>query len=150
MNCKIYLLILTFLCGILLLGSAFVAARIQPEIRDLSRKVFIGQAYPSGNVYLKRFSDDLNNPSPSPKGLLILPLGNTKNAVEKKIEATFVKTVEGKTEEENGYKIAKYLYFPGDEGMEGPDDHNSCGLGVIKKVESYEYLSGDFYRTVFD
>jgi len=55
----------------------------QLDVQGLDKKVFIGQAYPSGNIYLECFRGKADCQSLWPKELLIVPLDD-KNAVLKK------------------------------------------------------------------
>jgi hypothetical protein len=142
-NLLISLLCLSF--SFLLLEAYFVKAESQLDIQGIDTKVFIGQAYPSGNVYLERLPREAGDQSPWPKELLILPLGDTKSLPGKKMKASFVKEMKDAPPEDN---VNKYIYIPGAEGMD--DGHDSCGLGEIKKVEQYEYISGDYFRTIID
>jgi hypothetical protein len=142
---KLLIPLLCFSFSSLLLEAYLVKADSQLGIRGLDTKVFIGQAYPSGNVYLERLPGEAGDPPPWPKELLILPLGDTKSVLGKKMKASFVKEMKDAPPENN---VARYLYLPGAEGMD--DGHDSCGIGEIKKVEQYEYLSGDYFRTLVD
>jgi hypothetical protein len=142
---KLLITLLSLSFSSLLTEAYFARAGSQLDIQGIDTKVFIGQAYPSGNVYLERLPREAGDPPPWPKELLILPLGDTKSVLGKKMKASFVKEMKDEPPEDN---IAKYLYIPGAEGMD--DGHDSCGLGEIKKVEQYEYLSGDYFRTLTD
>jgi hypothetical protein len=122
-----------------------VKADAQIDIRDLDRMVFIGQAYPSGNVYLECFHRKAGYQPVWPKELLILPLGDTKSVLGKtQMKASFVKVMK------DGLKdnIIQSIYIPGVEGMD--DSHESCGLGEVKKVEQYKYISGDHFDAMSD
>jgi hypothetical protein len=142
---KLLISLLCFSFSPLLLEAYLAKADSQLDIRGLDTKVFIGQAYPSGNVYLERLTREAGDPPPWPKELLILPLGDTKSVLRKKMKASFVREMKDAEPVDN---IAKYLYIPGAEGMD--DGHASCGVGEIKKVEQYEYISGDYFRALFD
>jgi hypothetical protein len=114
-------------------------------IQGLDRRVFIGQAYPSGNVYLQSFYRKAGYQPRWPKELLILPLGDTKSVLGKtQMKASFVKAMKDGLEDD----VVKSMYIPGAEGMN--DGHESCGLGEIKKVEQYKYISGDYFHAMSD
>jgi len=118
------------------------------DVEGLDKKVFIGQAYPSGNVYLECFRGKAECQSLWPKQLLIVPLDD-KNAVLKKtrLKASFIEVMKGELKN----NIASSVYIPGTEGMD--DDHDSCGLGEIKRVKEYKYISesaGDYFHAMFD
>jgi hypothetical protein len=141
-------LLITLLCfsfSSLLVEASLVKADAQIDIRDLDRKVFIGQAYPSGNVYLECFHRKDGYQPLWPKELLILPLGDTKSVLGKtQMKASFVKVMK------DGLKdnVIQSIYIPGAEGMD--NDHESCGLGEVKKVEQYKYISGDYFSAMSD
>jgi len=126
--------------------NCLAQADSQLDIQGLDRRVFIGQAYPSGNVYLQSFYRKDGYQPRWPKELLILPLGDTKSALGKtQIKASFVKVMKDGLEDD----VAKSIYIPGAEGMN--DGHQSCGLGEIKKVaEQYQYISGDYFGALSD
>jgi hypothetical protein len=97
-------LLFTLLCfsfSSLLVGASLVKADAQIDVRGLDRRVFIGQAYPSGAVYLDSFprnrafsGKNEDAPPPWPKELLILPLGDTKSELGKKqMKASFVEVM---------------------------------------------------------
>jgi len=120
----------------------------QFDLQDLDKSVFIGQAYPSGNVYLECFNRKVGCQSLWPKELLILPLGDTKSVLAKtQIKASFVKIMKDEQEDD----ATKSIYIPGAEGMN--DGHESCGLGEIKKVKPYKYISDppiDYFDAMSD
>jgi len=120
----------------------------QLDVEGLDQTVFIGQAYPSGNVYLECFRGKTDCQSLWPKELLIMPLGDTNSVLKKtQMKASFVNVLK---DEINNNMISS-IYIPGAEGMD--DRHNSCGLGEIKRVEQYQYISGpakDYFYAMFD
>src|SRR5262245_18917879 len=118
------------------------------DVMGIDNKVFIGQAYPSGNVYLECFRDKRDCGSLWPKKLLILPLGDTGSVLGKtQMKATFVKVMKDSLKG----SIISSTYIPGVEGMDS-DDHASCGLGESKKAGQYRYISEatDFFHAMFD
>jgi hypothetical protein len=137
--------LLCFSLSLLLLEAYIVKADSQIDIQGLDTKIFIGQAYPSGNVYLERPPREAGDPPPWPKELVILPLGDTKSVLGKKMKASFVKEMKDERTKDH---VIKSLYLPGAEGMD--DSHDSCGLGEIKKVKQYEYISGDYFHSIID
>jgi hypothetical protein len=141
-------LLFTLLCfsfSSLLVEASLVKADAQIDVRGLDRRVFIGQAYPSGDVYLECFHRKAGRQPLWPKELLILPLGDTKSALDKKqMKASFVKVMKDGMEG----NVIQSIYIPGAEGMD--DSHESCGLGEAKKVEQYKYISGDYFDAMSD
>jgi len=77
-----------------------------------------------------------------------MPLGDTNSVLKKtQMKASFVNVM--KDEIKNN--MISSIYIPGAEGMD--DRHNSCGLGEIKRVELYQYISGpanDYFYAMFD
>src|SRR5262249_7538543 len=116
------------------------------DIQALDTRVFIGQAYPSGNVYLQSFRQKAGYQFRWSKELLILPLGDTKSVLGKtQMRAPFVKVMKDELED----KVVQSIYIPGAEGMD--DGHESCGRGEIKKVKQYEYIqAAEFHTDYFD
>lgn len=128
----------------LFMESGLAKIDSQFDFQGLEKRVFIGQAYPSGNIYLECFNGKTDCQSLWPKELLILPLGDTKSVLAKtQIKASFVKIMKDEQED----NVTKSIYIPGAEGMN--DDHESCGPGEIKKVKLYKYIS-DPPRDYFD
>jgi hypothetical protein len=131
-------------------GSESLLARAvsQLDVEGLGKKVFIGQAYPSGNVYLECFRDKADCQSLWPKELVIMPLGDTNSVLKKtRMKASFVK---GMKDERNNNRSSS-IYIPGVEGM--ADDHKPCGRGEIKKVKQYKYISQpveDYFYAIID
>jgi hypothetical protein len=143
------------LIGAVLLGSCvtdnqgseslLAPAVSQLDVEGLDKKVFIGQAYPSGNVYLECFRDKSDCPPLWPKELLIMPLGDTNSVLKKtQMKASFVKVMKDELKND----VRSSIYIPGAEGMD--DGHNSCGLGEIKRADEYKYISGDYFNAMFD
>src|SRR5215831_21001860 len=77
-----------------------------------------------------------------------MPLGDTNSVLGiTKMKASFVKVMK------DGLKnnVIRSTYIPGAEGMDG--DHESCGLGEIKRVEQYKYIperAGDYFDAIVD
>src|SRR5262245_28528805 len=148
MKRSLLVILFCFSYSSLLMENCFAQADSQLDIQGLDRRVFIGQAYPSGNVYLQSFYRKDGYQPRWPKELLILPLGDTKSVLGKtQMKASFVKAMKDGLEDD----VVKSMYIPGAEGMD--DGHESCGLGEIKKVEQYKYISeslGDYFDALFD
>src|SRR5215470_1455184 len=85
--------LLCFFFSSLSLNIIFAQTIPQPDVQDLDKKVFIGQAYPSGNVYLECFSNKKTDCTRLwPKELIILPLGDAGSVLGKmQMNASFVK-----------------------------------------------------------
>lgn len=131
-------------CACLLIMHMSLAANETGRFETLHQHVFIGQAYPSGNVYLRRFTGDTGTSLDWPKYINLQPIApDTGLTVPAK--AHFVKLMQSKTEN----NIVKSVYIPGSEGMDV--NHDPCGLGEIKKSNpTHRRLSGDFFNTIID
>ena len=109
---------------------------------DLDQQIYIGQAYPSGNVYVRRFVEGFESTAAWPKRIKLHPVGTDLKGNN---FAVFVKTLKSRVIG----NIVHSVYIPGDEGMD--ENHNSCGSGKIQKNNpAYTQLSGDFFNTVVD
>jgi hypothetical protein len=92
-------------------------------------EVFIGQLYPSGNVYVKSFSGR----RPSASELLLVPVVNDRPP----FNATLVN------------ETMQPAYIPAIEAMD--DQHDSCGSLQPRKLDiSLEYLSDEFFDSMID
>jgi hypothetical protein len=101
----------------------------QPAIEKLQDQLFIGQVYPSGNVYVKSFSGS----RAWPKELSLVPL--VSDGVASK--ATRVS------------ETMQPAYIPAIEGMD--DQHDACGPLPTRALDlSFEYLSDEFFDGMID
>jgi hypothetical protein len=101
----------------------------QPALETLKDQVFIGQVYPSGNVYVKSFS-----PTKTwPKELSLVPLVNDKPPARAPLVS----------------ETMQPAYIPAIEGMD--DQHDPCGPLATKSLDlSFEYLSDEFFDGMID
>ena len=98
-------------------------------IDRLKHQVFIGQVYPSGNVYVKPFSGD----RASPKELSLLPLVIDRSPSKADLVS----------------ETMPPAYIPAVEGMD--DQHDPCGTLERKSLDlSFEYLSDEFFDGMID
>lgn len=103
----------------------------QSNVDPIRDQVFIGQAYPSGNVYLKSFAGDK-----WPTELSLTPLVSDPNA-NRVLKVVF----------SNGGVQA--VYIPALEGMD--DLHDPCGSQEARKPDpAFLYLSDDFFDAMID
>src|SRR5437667_5419639 len=101
----------------------------QPAIDTLRDEVFIGQVYPSGNVYVKPFSAN----RVWPKELSLVPLVNDRPSSRAPLVS----------------ETMQPAYIPAIEGMD--DQHDPCGPIPAKALElSFEYLSDEFFNGMID
>ncbi|MDH5179911.1 MAG: hypothetical protein OEZ39_18815 [Gammaproteobacteria bacterium] len=138
MNHTIGLFILTLgLCSL-------DTVQAEPDTGQLVQHIFIGQAYPSGNVYLRRFSNEPMQPQDWPDTLTLLPIAK-HNSLPRTFTARRVKVLQEKIVD----NIVKSIYIPGHEGMDA--NHNYCGQGKPPgRNPAYQQLSGDFYTSIID
>jgi hypothetical protein len=125
-----------------LIGTAAASSQQVPEIDALLPAVFVGQAYPSGNVYLRPFVGDGTNAGSWPARVALAPVG----AAELRVRgARFDRMLRSQSND----TVIRSIYIPGEEAV--GDGHDSCGLGQIKpRVESYRVMSPDFFETLVD
>lgn len=134
---------LTFFSAALLIFTNVMPVK-SADFDTLDHKIFIGQAYPSGNVYLRRFVEKEEPNSEWPRELQVISVASQSD-IESPIGVQFVQLLESKIEN----NVVKSVFIPGIEGMN--DSHNSCGLGQIKKVDpAFKTLSGDFFDAILD
>jgi hypothetical protein len=105
---------------------------------------FIGQAYPSGNVYLKSFSP----PGESfewPAAISIVAVADVHPGL---VRTQRLNLAEALTDLERDGQT-RSLYIPGAEGMDAL--HRSCGVGkVVPEIGSHAEVSEDFFKTISD
>jgi hypothetical protein len=111
-------------------GLSFVFLLLQqPVVDNLRSQVFIGQVYPSGNVYVKSLSSNRD----WPKELLLVPLVGDRAASKALLVS----------------QTMQPAYIPAIEGMD--DQHDPCGPLPTKPLDlSFEYLSDEFFDGMID
>jgi hypothetical protein len=115
------------------------------DVDALGDHLFMGQAYPSGNVYLRPFSGNPKTKSFWPDELSLISIGGIRPGVSSIRLAVRERVLASRTE--NG--VVKSVYIPGAEGMD--ESHLSCGLGdIIPESPSQQLISRDFFRAMFD
>lgn len=101
----------------------------QPAIGQLKDQLFIGQVYPSGNVYVKSFSGN----RVWPKELSLVPLVTDRSPSKAPLVS----------------QTMQPGYIPAIEGMD--DQHDPCGPLPTKALDiSFEYLSDEFFDGMID
>jgi hypothetical protein len=101
----------------------------QPAMGQLKDQLFIGQVYPSGNVYVKSFSGNRG----WPKELFLVPLVTDRSASKAPLTS----------------ETMQPAYIPAIEGMD--DQHDPCGPLPTKTLDiSFEYLSDEFFNGMID
>jgi hypothetical protein len=101
----------------------------QPGIDQLKDQLFIGQVYPSGNVYVKSFSEN----RVWPKELSLVPLVTDRPPSKSPLFSERMQPA----------------YIPAIEGMD--DQHDPCGPIPAKALDlSFEYLSDEFFNGMID
>jgi hypothetical protein len=114
----------------LCIAAIAVAALLfqQPSPDALSARIFIGQVYPSGNVYMKPFAT-----GEWPKEITLVPLVNDRPTAKASLSSETMQTA----------------YIPALEGMD--DQHDPCGSLPSKKLDTaFEYLSDEFFNSMVD
>src|SRR5262249_34678769 len=101
----------------------------QPALDTLKDQVFIGQVYPSGNVYVKSFFSN----RVWPKELSLVPLVNDRPSTKALVVSDTMQPA----------------YIPAIEGMD--DQHDPCGPLPARPLDlSFEYLSDEFFDSMID
>ncbi len=115
------------------------------EVDTLGEYLFVGQAYPSGNVYLRPFSGNSKIKSFWPDGVSLIALGRVGPDLSSIRHGMLDRVLASRTEND----VVKSIYIPGVEGMD--ESHEPCGLGEINHEDpAHELISGDFFRTFSD
>ena len=113
---------------------------------EVKRHVLIGQAYPSGNAYLKPFLDRNGTLEEWPQEVVLIPLTD-EGQVSKDTLLTAFHSSTMESDIENNRRLSAYI--PAIEGMD--QQHGLCGLeDETEKNDSYAYLSEDFFHAMAD
>jgi hypothetical protein len=113
-----------------------LAAESDPA--SFATRIFVGQIYPSGNVYLKPLGFGDQPVRNLPKSVFLLPLSS---------DSAVLKTPP--TEATLASPTVNFDYIPRLEGMD--DQHLTCGPSLPrKKNAAFRYLSEDFFYATFD
>jgi hypothetical protein len=135
------LILLTFFA--LTIGVVRAADVVPNDINALAEGIFIGQVYPSGNVYLKSFAGDDRTGIAWPANVTLIPISDGKSNLAFAREAAYNKILHDKTENE----IVKSVYIPRIEGVD--TSHISCGLETTTAtVTRFTNVSGDFFHAI--
>jgi hypothetical protein len=110
----------------------------ESDPRSIATELFVGQVYPSGNVYLKPLADEEQRSGNLPKSVFLLPLSSDTAVL--KTPPTEAKLIS---------PTVRFDYIPRLEGMD--DQHLTCGPAEPrKKNPSFRYLSEDFFDAMSD
>lgn len=135
-------------------GSALAG----PAPDFLARHIFLGQAYPSGNIYLMPFpqpgesqsDDDYLESFPWPNDIHYRSLSSSHPYAIKLREGHLSRVIHDVIAKSGpDANVVKTTYIPGLELMD--DGHLSCdGKPVQPKNRRYQYLGEDFFNQVLD
>ena len=122
--------------GLLMAFCIAIQAQAPSNPVSVAESVFIGQAYPSGNTYVRAFP--IRKAAVNwPKSILLVTLPGRAGTPLQSYEADFVSAQ------------VRPSYIPGVEGMD--DQHAACGAEFRKKYDAtIVYLSEDFFNASFD
>jgi hypothetical protein len=128
-----------FLIFLLMLSGLATHSAEQSGSDATVDRIFIGQAYPSGNVYVRAFFGGTNQRRDQwPKDLVLIPLIEDRAVLT---DSTRQASLFSET--------APAVYVPALEGMD--DQHDSCGSGQPKASNrDAQYLSDDFFDALID
>ncbi len=137
----------TLVCSALLTGllqpltGADRKTTIAPE--TVRQNFFLGQVYPSGNVYLKGFSDEMSDNAGRAWPVRVMFRGVLDEPASSRFQFADFKTELHDTVK-GGVQYSKY--FPGTEHMD--DQHVTCGgEDEYTKNKAWGYLEPDFFLT---
>lgn len=127
---------------------SYSLAFCETSFEHFDEHIFIGQSYPSGNVYLRRFTKEEGDEHSSrlqwPRKLQLFALAPSP-APRQPFEVIFAEELRSQLVENR----QRSVYIPGAEGMD--ETHLPCGLGDNKKLDpSFQSLSGDFFHSMLD
>ncbi len=135
-------------------------------LAGLAGKVFLGEAYPTGNAYLQAFVADTDRdvsfeqrpPLESWPSALTAHCLNAKGCADKEVgnapraatrAAYFVPELARRADKKQNIVVVTYDSIPAREGLDAGHDQ-SCGL-KYKKDKARRYADGtDYFDTVFD
>lgn len=122
------------------------------DVDFIAKNIYLGEVYPSGNVYLKAFEVQKDTQTFFAKNISYSALISSNTLESKIASATYIKMLEGIVKSVNPETNILYSdYIPGVEGMD--DDHTNCGTGpnYIKNPNfTYSDHKRDFFYNVFD
>ena len=141
--------------GVMMAGS--VRAIEKPE--QIATSVFLGQAYPSGNVYLRpvplpgptQGEDDYQKTFPWPASISFQSLNSTHSFATRLRRASFSATLhDGQVDLGSNNFQLESAYIPALESMD--ETHEGCTRRFYRpKNPSFQYLSDDlFYSGLFN
>lgn len=110
----------------------------QSDLRSIGASLFIGQIYPSGNVYLRSFAGSELRPDAFPKSLLLVPLPSEDSALRTTpLTATL------------NAPMTSLHYIPSLERMD--EGHVPCSpVRTDPTNPAFQYRSDDFFTAMFD
>ena len=124
--------------GLLMAVVITLQVAAESDRPPIATGLFVGQVYPSGNVYLKPLAGEEQSGRNLPKSVFLLPLSNDSAVLKTPpTQATLTSAT------------VRFDYIPRLEGMD--DDHLTCGPSVPRKKNvAFRYLSEDFFDAAFD
>lgn len=140
---KILILLLFVLESLTLTVSSMTGSEVEIRADEIAGDLYLGQVYPSGNIYLKAFYETIQPRSFWPDRITYHSLMSRHPAAAKFYEASFVKVMKDR-KEKTGYGHRVYpVYIPYEEGMQ----KDVCNRDKKFHADpSKQYLdSGDFF-----
>jgi hypothetical protein len=126
------------------------------EPDDIAARIFLGQVYPSGNVYLKPFPLPTESQSEMdylrafswPDRVFFQALSSTDPYATESREGHFSSVMHDQREVEPNVIQLESAYIPALESMD--DWHEGCTKEFYKpRNPQYQYLGGDFFSSAF-
>lgn len=124
----------------LLMAVVVMTSQLSAESdrESVATGLFIGQVYPSGNVYLKSLAAEVRPLGSFPKSVFLLPLSSDPAVLKAPPSAAALASPR-----------VRFDYIPRLEGMD--DAHLTCGATEPRKKNSaFRYLTEDFFDAAFD
>lgn len=140
----------------LLISTTIGCLNASPKLDNIATQVFLGQTYPSGNIYLKSFSrlneleSEIDDPKSFswPRSIFFQSLSNFPSYATKIRKGRFSSIMtDAKREIESGVIMLASVYIPSLESMD--DRHEGCSAKFYKpKNQEFKYLERDFFNQV--
>jgi hypothetical protein len=128
----------TLCFGLLMAVVITLQLSAESDRASVAAGLFIGQVYPSGNVYLKPLAGGERPAGNLPKSVLLLPLSSDSAVLRTPPTAATLAS-----------PTVKFDYIPRLEGMD--NQHLTCGpTEPRKKNPAFRYLTEDFFDATVD
>ncbi len=125
------------------------------QLREIVKTIYLGQLYPSGNVYLRSFREDSSKKESFwPSRVRLTSLLSKSPDAAMFHDASFFEVLADETGSEGGTSVMQTRYIPGFEHMDA--EHEGCDVGSKGTKNSkfvYEMVDGvpdEFFDAISD